>query len=307
MIGEKLGKYTILGAVGNGSMGTVYKGEDPEGHLVAIKLVRSQILYSIEKRERFLQCALIASEIRHKGICPIIDIADDNDDFFIIIPFIKGKTLEKFAGKKPLPCDKALLIALQTGDALAEIHKTGAAHRGIKPSNIWILNEQPIEVLLSDCCTARFTEIVERGNSRNARFGVDFADTLIPLGAFGYMSPEQVRGDPIDCRTDIFSIGVVLYEMLSGHHPFAAPNSMSHISALIDAEPAPPISRHVSVPDGVEEIIRKSLAKAPEARYQKIQEMLADLKAARLKASDRGKTRINRPFEIRKWFSAFLH
>jgi eukaryotic-like serine/threonine-protein kinase len=307
MIGEKLGKYTILGAVGNGSMGTVYKAEDPEGHLVAIKLVRSQILYSIEKRERFLQCALIASEIRHRGICPIIDIADDNDDFFIITPFIKGKPLEKFAGRKPLLWDKALLIALQTGDALAEIHKTGVAHRGIKPSNIWILNEQPIEALLSDCCTARFTELAERGNSRNAKLGVDFADTLIPLGSFAYMSPEQVRGDPVDCRTDIFSIGVVLYEMLSGHHPFEAPNSMSHISAFIDAEPAPPISRHVSVPDGVEEIIRKSLAKAPEARYQKVQEMLADLKAVRPKASDHSKIRANRPFEIRKWFSAFLH
>jgi eukaryotic-like serine/threonine-protein kinase len=299
MIGEKLGKYTILEVVGTGSMGTVYKAEDPEGHLVAIKLVRSQILYSMEKRERFLQCALIASETRHKGICPIIEIADDNDDFFLITPFVTGKTLENFAAKKPLACEKALDIALEIGDALAALHKTGIAHRGLKPSNIWILSENPFAVLLSDCCITRFTEIAEHGR-------MDFADSPIPLGAFAYMSPEQVRGDLVDCRTDIFSLGVVLYEILSGRHPFEARNLLSRISAINDAEPLPLVSKYVSVPNGLETIIRKALAKTPDARYQNIQEMLADIKSVRGRDPLRTNVRINKPFEIRKWLSAFL-
>jgi eukaryotic-like serine/threonine-protein kinase len=306
MIGEKLGKYTILEAVGNGSMGTVYKAEDPEGHLVAIKLVRSQILFNMEKRERFLQFALIASETRHKGICPIIEIADDNDDFFIITPFITGKTLEKFFGKKPLACEKALDIALEIGDALAALHKTGAAHRGLKPSNIWILSENPPAVLLSDCCIARFTDIEERGSSRISGLGMDFADTLIPWRAFAYMSPEQVRGDPVDCRTDIFSLGVVLYEILSGRHPFEARNSLWRISAIIDAEPLPLASKYSWYPNELEKIIRKALAKTPDARYQKIQEMLADIRSVRSRDSSRANVRINSPFMIRKWLSAFL-
>jgi eukaryotic-like serine/threonine-protein kinase len=306
MIGEKLGKYTILNVIGNGSMGTVYKAEDPEGHLVAIKLVRSQILCSMEKRERFLQCALIASETRHKGICPIIEIADDNDNFFIITPFLTGKTLENFSGKKPLACEIALHITLEIGDALAALHKTGAAHRGIKPSNIWIFSEHPLAVLLSDCCIGRFTEIAERSSARNSEFAMDFVDPLIPLGAFAYMSPEQVRGDPLDCRTDIFSLGVVLYEMLCGRHPFEARNSLSRMSAILDAKPAPLASKYTSVPKGLEVIIRKALAKTPDARYQKIQEMLADIESVRAKDSSSANAFTSKPSEIKKWLSAFI-
>ncbi len=140
MIGEKVGKYTILEIVGSGSMGSVYKAEDPEGRLVAVKVVRSQVLCSMEKRERFLQCLLVASEIRHAGICPILEIGDDHDDFFIIMPWIQGQTLEHYMERKPIPWRHALEIALSIGSALEAIHNAGAAHRGLKPANIWILH-----------------------------------------------------------------------------------------------------------------------------------------------------------------------
>jgi len=305
MIGAKIGNYTILEIVGSGSMGTVYKAEDPEGQSVAIKLVRSQVLYSMEKRERFLQCLLAASEIRHKGICPILEICDDSDDFFVVMPFLQGTTLERYMDKKPLPFSDALDIALGTGSALAAIHDAGAAHRGLKPANIWIANDGERTVLLSDSCIARFTEIAKRGRIRSSSLGVDFADTLIPLGALAYMSPEQVRGESVDFRTDIFSFGVVLYEMLTGSHPFEARSSLSRISAILEAEPAPLASRQFSIPAQMEPILRRALAKKREDRYQRIAELMADMECAHQSASAEC-SRGPRPSAIRGWFSSLF-
>jgi serine/threonine protein kinase len=284
MIGEKIGKYTVLEIVGSGSMGTVYKAEDPEGQLVAVKVVRSQVLSSMEKRERFLRCLLVASELRHKGICPILDIGDDDDAFFVIMPLIQGQTLEQYMGRKPIPLPQALEIALSIGAALEAIHDAGAAHRGLKPTNIWIPNNSERSVLLSDCCVARFTEIAKPRRSRASTQCVDFADTLIPLGALAYMSPEQVRGEPVDYRTDIFSFGVVLYEMVSGRHPFDARTSLSRISAILEAEPIPLPSKRTSLPTPLVSILHKALAKNREKRYQTMSEFLADIQTVRQSA-----------------------
>jgi serine/threonine protein kinase len=305
MIGEKLGKYTILDIVGNGSMGSVFKAEDPEGRLVAIKLIRSQVLFSREKRERFLQCVLIASEMRHRGICPILDIADDNDDFFIITPFIAGKTLQMYRGKKELPWPMALDIALETGDAISAIHEAGAAHRGLNPANIWILQDQPLSVLISDCCIARFTEITDQGKLRNTGLGADPADTVLPLDALSYMSPEQVRGEPLDCRTDIYSFGAILYEMLSGRHPFASCASFAQISAILDANPPPLKSKLTIYPVGLNSILQKALAKNPENRYQKISDMLAELRLLRDRPVPSSRACGQLSFGIRNWLASF--
>jgi eukaryotic-like serine/threonine-protein kinase len=308
MIGEKLGKYTIQEVIGTGSMGTVYKAEDPEGQTVAIKLIRSQILYNMERRERFLQCALIASETRHKAICPILEIGDDNDDFFIIMPFVSGKTLEQYMGKKPIPWAKAFDIALEAGAALQAIHKAGTVHRGLKPANVWILNDREHSVLLSDCCIARFTEIGDCGRrGRNPISGLDFADTLIPLGALAYMSPEQVRGEPVDCRTDVFSLGVILYEMLSGRHPFESRNPLSQISAILEGE-APPLShKQTDIPTGINSILRQALSKAPESRPQNMDELLAAIQTVRNPASVGAPAASREPMGLRSMLTKILH
>ncbi len=303
MIGEKLGKYTILEIVGNGSMGTVYKAEDPEGQTVALKFVPSQVLSTMEKRERFLQCLLVASEIRHRGICPVLEIGDDNNDFFVIMPFINGKTLEQYMKGRPLPWMRALDIALAAGSAIEAIHGEGAVHRGLKPANIWILNDRAQTVLLSDCCIAPFTEILGRGRNRISCQGADVTDTLVPLGSLAYMSPEQVRGRPVDFRSDIFSFGVILYEMLSGRHPFETRNSLSCTSAILEATPLPLISKHVSIPSRLESILRRALAKNAEDRYRSMKDMLDDVNGART-SSPIQSAPAEMPSGIRNWFSS---
>jgi eukaryotic-like serine/threonine-protein kinase len=278
MIGEKLGNYTIVEIVGSGSMGTVYRAEDPDGRPVAVKFVRSQILSSMAKRERFLQCLLTSSLVRHEGICPILEIGDDNDDFFVIMPFVQAQTLEQYMGKGPVPWTRALSISTAIASALEALHNAGAPHRGLKPANIWIRDAHEPAIMLSDCCVARFTEIARRGEMRSCSVSVDFADTLIPLGALAYMSPEQVRGDTVDFRTDIFSFGVVLYEMLTGRHPFDAQSSLSRISAILEAEPPPLDSLQPPVRSQLDPIVRRALAKNPDDRYQSIRAFTDDLK-----------------------------
>jgi eukaryotic-like serine/threonine-protein kinase len=234
MIGEEIGGYTILETLGTGTMGTVYKAEDLSTHrVVAVKVVRAQVLYDREKRERFLQGLLAASELRHEKICPILEIGDEDDDFYVAMPFLKGTTLKQQIDRKRLSWEQALEIALEVGEALAVGHAGGAVHRGFKPANVWLLTGGA--VLVTDFSMARFTEIDRKTSSK---LKIDFADTVIPMAALAYMSPEQIRGDPVDYRTDIFSFGVVLYEMLSGHHPFESRNSLSRMSAILNENPS---------------------------------------------------------------------
>jgi serine/threonine protein kinase len=293
MIGERLGKYTIVETLGTGTMGTVYKAEDPDdGRLVAVKLVRSSVLFDAERRERFLQCLLAASEIRHPAVCPILEIGDDNDDFFVVSPFLRGKTLDQHVDGKPLPWRIAVSIALCIAEGLSAVHAGGTEHRGIKPRNIWIQDDGSL--VLSDCGIGRFTEIEKGRNSRPRR--VEFADTIIPMGALAYMSPEQIRGGTVDHRSDIFSLGAILYELLTGRHPFEARNSLSRMSAILEAQPPPASARQTGVPPELDAVLNKALAKKPSDRYRSIAEMMADLEVVRNTSTpvepDRSRTKL---------------
>jgi eukaryotic-like serine/threonine-protein kinase len=307
MIGEKVGSYTILEIVGSGSLGTVYKAEDLRGRQVALKLVRSQLLNSMEKREQFLHHALEASEICHEGICPIYEIGDDNDDFFIVMPFIIGKTLAQYMAMRPLPLLNAVDIAMATGAAVEAIHSAKAVHRGVKPGHIWVLDPHTPSVLLSDCCIGRFNEAACGEKRKPIVSGVPWGAVNIPLQTVAYMSPEQIRGESLDLRTDVFSFGIVLYEMLSGQHPFGARDSLSLIGAILESKPLP-IMQHPPVAiSKLESILRQALAKNREERYQSIGAMLAEIKAVRNEAFASSMP-ARTPIGIRKWFeSKFRH
>ncbi len=284
MIGEKIGRYILLETVGSGSMGTVYKAEDPAtGTTVAVKLIRSLVLYNLQIRERFLQEVIRACEIRDRRVCRILEIGDDDDDFFIVMPFIQGVPLESMRNRKNLPWRRVLDIIIEAGEALSTVHSAGTVHRGIKPSNLWIQNDHSI--LLSDCCLARFTELGRDAHACYPSRRAENADTLIPLTAIAYMSPEQIRGESVDRRTDIFSLGVIAYELLAARHPFEARNSLSRISAILEGEPPTLTSKTQDLPSELDGVIRKSLAKPVKDRYSDMNEFLEALRALRCKSA----------------------
>jgi serine/threonine protein kinase len=218
--------------------------------------------------------------LKHDKICPILEIGDEDDDFYVAMPFLKGTTLKQQIERKRLNWEQALEIALAIGEALAVGHAGGAVHRGLKPANVWLRNDGT--VLVTDFNMARFTEI-DRQTASKAKS--DFADTVIPMAALAYMSPEQIRGDPLDYRTDIFSFGVVLYEMLSGHHPFESRNSLSRMSAILNEKPSLVSARGRPVPAELDPILDKVLAKSPQNRYQRIDDLLPELRRIREQSS----------------------
>ncbi len=302
MIGEKLGSYMIIDRLGTGSMGPVYRAEDLRtGRSVAVKLIRSTVLYDADRRERFLQGLLAASEIRHPGVCPILEIRDEDDDFYVVTPFLEGDTLQKLLHRCSLDWAQALDIAVAAGDALSAVHASGAIHRGFKPANIWLQPETV--VVLTDCCVARFTEIASPHTPGVRGHLVDCADTIIPMSALAYMSPEQIRGDPLDYRSDIFSFGVVLYEMLTGHHPFEARNSLSRMSAILEADPSRPSTRRSSIPSTLDGIIARAMAKDRLDRFQSMHELVRALQLARSGGSPASDGPGRQPMKIKSMLS----
>ena len=280
MIGEKLGKYKVVGALGTGSMGTVYRAEDPDAGIpVAIKVVPAHVLYDIEKRERFLRCALTASGLAHPAICPILEIGDDDDDFFIVMPLLEGIRLDVRLKQGPIEWRRATALALAVCEALDVGHAAGAPHRGLRPSNIWLKANDA--VVVTDFGLARFTEF-ERAPRPRPR--AEFADAILPAGALAYMAPEQIRGEAVDFRTDIFSLGVVLYQMLTGVHPFESRNSISRMSAILEAEPRRVTSFAAALPGELDSILDRALAKDPASRYPDARSVAADLARLRDRA-----------------------
>jgi serine/threonine protein kinase len=278
MIGEKLGKYNLRQEIGSGSMGTVYRAEElASGGIVAVKVIRSNVLYDADRRERFLQDLLTVTQVHHPAICPILEIGDDDDDFFIVMPFLEGETLAQRMKRKPVPWRYTLQLGMAVGEALAVVHAAGAVHRALKPTNIWIRPDG--SVVLTDCCVARFTEMDAAGDLTSAQPRQEFADTIIPMNALAYMSPEQIRGKTVDHRSDIFALGAILYEMLCDRHPFEARNSLSRLSAILDANPAPLTSKKQKLPPEIDSILRKAMAGRPEDRYSDVREFVNALRS----------------------------
>ena len=260
-------------------MGTVYRAQETStGEAVAVKVVRSSVLYDAERRERFLQDLLTVTQIRHPAVCPILEIGDDDDDFFIVMPFLEGETLHQAMKRRHLHWRTALQIGIAVGEALAVIHSRGAVHRALTPGNIWIRPDR--SVLLTDCCVARFTELDESGDVTAPQPRQEFADTIIPMNALAYMSPEQIRGRAADPRSDIFALGAILYEMLSDRHPFEARNSLSRLSAILDANPSPLTSRKQKLPSGLDSVLRRAMAGRAEERYRDAVEFVEALRSA---------------------------
>jgi serine/threonine protein kinase/Tfp pilus assembly protein PilF len=281
MVGKTILHYRIQKEIGKGGMGVVYKAEDTKLHrIVAIKALAADLLGDEKARARFLREARAASAIDHPNICTVYEVNEVEDVLFFVMQYVDGKNLKKFIGGKPLPLDQALELALQITDAVAEAHRRNILHRDIKAANI-MLNERNQAKILD----FGLAKLLTPGSTPDLNQTSELTQVGSPFGTASYMSPEQARGERADHRSDIFSLGIVVYEMLTGRLPFKGKTSIDVMHSVMHDDPAP----IENVPQRLREIVLKTLAKTLAARYQTADLLLADLQAfVRSHYSERG-------------------
>jgi eukaryotic-like serine/threonine-protein kinase len=278
LIGRQLGHYQILSLLGAGGMCEVYMAEDVIlGRKVALKILPAEFVRDQDRLRRFRQEARAASSLNHPNIITIYEIGETDGIHFIATELIDGQTLRQRSAQGRLELFAALDIGIQTAAALSAAHEAGIAHRDIKPENLMLRPDGYLKVL--DFGSSKLTEQRTLGGSSNtsAMAGVRTAPGIV-MGTINYMSPEQVRGLEVDARSDIFTLGVVLYEMLTGANPFTGATTADVIVAILGQEPAP-LSRFAhEAPKELERIVSRALRKDREDRYQAVQDLLLDLK-----------------------------
>ncbi|HET9530099.1 MAG TPA: protein kinase, partial [Blastocatellia bacterium] len=279
LMGQSVSHYRVLSLIGAGGMGEVYLAEDTRlGRRVALKVLPKEFAEDRERVQRFEQEARAASALNHPNIITIHEVGQVEDAPFIITEFIEGQTLRQQMAAEKMRLREVLDVAIQVAGALEAAHEARIVHRDIKPENIMVRRDGLVKVV--DFGLAKLSEDRDRRAGLDATTDVDTTPGLV-LGTVSYMSPEQARGEKLDERTDIFSLGVVIYEMLAGRSPFAASSGAATLAAILEREPKP-IGEYVEgVPVEVEQIVVKALRKQREGRYQRAREMLSDLREVR--------------------------
>ncbi len=284
LTGKKVSHYRVLEVLGGGGMGVVYRAEDLKlGRRVALKFLPEEIASDAKALERFEREARAASTLDHPNICAIYEFGEHEGQPFIAMSLLEGQTLrDQIAARAaPFATDGLLNLAIQIGDGLAAAHEKGIIHRDIKPANIFITNRNEAKIL--DFGLAKLTDAGDRENppheeTRTAS-GHDLSLSLtgVAMGTAPYMSPEQVRGEKLDARTDLFSFGLVLYEMATGKQAFSGDTAAALHEAVLNRTPVPARELNPELPPALEEIIQRALEKDRNVRYQSAAEMRADL------------------------------
>lgn len=267
--------YQIKEPIGSGGMGEVYKAVDLQlGRVVALKTLPPARAADQDANRRFLREARAASILSHPSICTIYEVGQDGDLAYIAMQYVQGRTIEHILAKGPLPIEDALSYALDVADALDEAHKNGVIHRDIKPANI-IVNERGLAIVLDFGLAKQLASAETRAEESPTLLQVTAAAVIV--GTIPYMSPEQVRQEAVDARSDIFSFGSMLYEMLAGKRPFDGPGKVETLHAILHQEPAPVSQVRPEVDGELDRIIGKALKKNAEDRYQSAAELKMDL------------------------------
>ena len=275
MIGQTVSHYRILGKLGGGGMGVVYEAEDLKlGRHVALKFIPENLAGDPKSLERFEREARAASLLNHPNICTIHGIEDNKGHPFIVMEKLEGESLKQCISGHALGTEKLLDISIQVADALAASHAKGIVHRDIKPANIFLTPDGQVKVL--DFGLAKLVHNVGTDSDGGANDNSLTAVGVIP-GTAVYMSPEQARSEDIDFRSDLFSFGVVMYEMSTGKKPFTGKNSLMTLDAVLHDKPVPPGELNPKVPVELEGIIGKAMEKDRKDRYQSATQMKADL------------------------------
>jgi TRAP transporter TAXI family solute receptor len=273
--GSSIGPYCIDQWIGAGGMGEVYRATDPRlGRTVAVKILAPELASDPEFRSRFEREARTIAQLEHPHICALYDVGEQDGIAYLVMPYLEGETLAQRLERGAMPMEAALTTAAQVADALDGAHAAGIVHRDLKPGNIF-LTKSGVKLLdfgLAKSTTSAFPSGIDATRS---------ASMTVPgtiLGTLAYMAPEQLEGKGADARTDIFALGAVLYEMTTGRRPFEADSHAAVIAAILDSDPAPVSTLRREAPSPLDRVVRKCLAKAPDARWQSAKDLADELK-----------------------------
>ena len=277
-VGSRLGPYEILAPIGAGGMGEVYRAKDPRlGREVAIKVLPASFSADADRLRRFEQEARAAGVLNHPNITAVHDIGTHEDAPYVVQELLEGETLRSVLLGGRLSQRKTIDYSLQIVHGLAAAHEKGIVHRDLKPENIFVTNDGRVKIL--DFGLAKLTHTEERGQATNLPTATAGTEPGVVMGTLGYMSPEQVRGKPADARSDIFSFGAILYEMLSGKRAFQGDSAADTMSAILKEDPPDLSITNRNVPPGLERIVRHCLEKNPEQRFHSAHDVAFDLEA----------------------------
>ena len=276
LIGQTISHYRIVEKLGGGGMGVVYKAEDSRLHrLVALKFLPEDVARDPQSLARFQREAQAASALNHPNICTIHDIGEDNGRAFIAMEFLDGQTLKHIITGQPMELERLLEVGIQVADALASAHARGIIHRDIKSGNVMVTDSGQVKIL--DFGLAKLLDETDARTSNIDR--TELTEVGVPYGTATYAAPEQAMGDKVDARADIFSTGVLLYEMLTGTWPFRGKSTVDVRHAVIHDQAKTLVEmRPGATPVRLQQILDKALSKSPRDRYQKIDELRDELR-----------------------------